>query len=106
MKLRTKILLPISIISICAVLALGGISYFFAQREVIRIYRDQIESTIVSLEEEIKITEQVQDVVISDVRSRNLSLTKVLAQFISLRPSTTRRSFRLWPTSWASVKSM
>ena len=87
MKLRTKILLPISIISICAVLALGGISYFFAKREVIRIYRDQIESTIVSLEEEIKITEQVQDVVISDVRSRNLSLTKVLAQFISLRLS-------------------
>ena len=87
MKLRTKILLPISIISICAVLALGGISYFFAKGEVIRIYRDQIESTIVSLEEEIKITEQVQDVVISDVRSRNLSLTKVLAQFISLRLS-------------------
>ena len=85
MKLRTKILLPIFIISICAVLAIGGISYFFAQREVIRIYRDQIESTIVSLEDEIEITEQVQDVVLSDVRNRNLSLTKALAQLISLR---------------------
>ena len=85
MKLRTKILLPISIISICAVLAIGGISYFFAQREVIRIYRDQIESTIVSLEDEIEITEQVQDVVLSDVRNRNLSLTKALAHLIALR---------------------
>lgn len=84
MKLRTKILLPLSIISICAVMALGGISYFFAKNEVISIYREQIESTIVSLEEEINVTEQVQNVVISDVRNRNLSLTKALAKLIPL----------------------
>ena len=85
MKLRTKILLPLSIISICAVLAIGGISYFIAQREVISIYRNQIETTIGSLEEEIKITEQVQDVVLTDVRNRDLSLTRAVAHLIALR---------------------
>ena len=85
MKLRTKILLPLSIISICAVLAIGGISYFIAQREVISIYRNQIETTIGSLEEEIKVTEQVQDVVFTDVRNRNLSLTRAVAHLIALR---------------------
>ena len=85
MKLRTKILLPLSIISICAVLAIGGISYFIAQREVISIYRNQIETTIGSLEEEIKVTEQVQDVVLTDVRNRNLSLTRAVAHLIALR---------------------
>ncbi len=85
MKLRTKILLPLSIISICAVLAISGISYFIAQREVISIYRNQIETTIGSLEEEIKITEQVQDVVFTDVRNRNLSLTRAVAHLIALR---------------------
>ena len=85
MKLRTKILLPLSIISICAVLAISGISYFIAQREVISIYRNQIETTIGSLEEEIKITEQVQDVVLTDVRNRNLSLTRAVAHLIALR---------------------
>ena len=85
MKLRTKILLPLSIISICAVLAISGISYFIAQREVISIYRNQIETTIGSLEEEIKITEQVQDVVLTDVRNRDLSLTRAVAHLIALR---------------------
>ena len=85
MKLRTKILLPLSIISICAVLAIGGISYFIAQREVISIYRNQIETTIGSLEEEIKVTEQVQDVVLTDVRNRDLSLTRAVAHLIALR---------------------
>ena len=86
MKLRTKILLPLSLISICAIMAISGISYFFAQKEIISIYQDQIETTIASLQEEIKITEQVQDTVLDDVGNRNLALNRALARLLALRP--------------------
>lgn len=86
MKLRTKILLPLSLISVCAIVAITGISYFLAQREIISIYQEQIQTTIETLQEEINITEQVQQTVLADVGNRNLALNKALADVISLRP--------------------
>lgn len=89
MKLRTKILMPLTLISICTITAISGTSYFFAQREIGNIYRNQIEMTVELVQEEIITTEQIQQIVLNDIGSRDLSLNRALAEIIRLRPELT-----------------
>lgn len=86
MKLRTKILLPLFLITVCAVMLINGISYYLSRQEILSIYNAQIQTTINTLQEEIQITEQVQDTVLTDVGNRNLALTRSLAELLALRP--------------------
>lgn len=53
MKLRTKILIPLILISIFAIMAISGISYLFAEREIINIYQDEIERTVQTVQYEM-----------------------------------------------------
>lgn len=89
MKLRAKILLPLSLISICTVMIINGISYYLSRREIVSIYQEQIQTTMDSLQEEIIITSQVEDTVLTDVDNRNLALTRALAEILALRPELT-----------------
>lgn len=86
MKLRAKILLPLSIITICAVMVINGVSYFLSRQEILSIYREQIETTISSLNEEIEITQQVQNTVLTDIGNRNLALARMVAEWLAERP--------------------
>ena len=89
MKLHTKILLPLSVISVCAIVAITAISYFLAQQEIVNIYKSQIQETVESVREEIETTAQVQKTVLADIGERNLALNKALVELIAQRPELT-----------------
>lgn len=89
MKLRAKILLLLSLISIGTIAAISGISYFFAKQEMHSIYENQIKLTVESVQEEIRTTEQVQEIVYDDIGQRELALDKALTEILRLQPELT-----------------
>lgn len=89
MKLSTKVLIPILLISLVTLLATGGASYYFAQKEVDSIFRDQIGAALESVQEEVGISEQVRGIANESISSKNLSLSRALAEIVRLRPELT-----------------
>lgn len=89
MKLRTKILLPLSLISIATIVFISGISYLFAQQEIYRIYENQIEVTMESVQEDIKTTRRVQDIVYDEIGRKDIALNKALAEILRQHPELT-----------------
>ena len=61
MKRLTKILMPLTVIFICTIMAIGGISYFFVQREIRSIYQNQMEMTVESVQEELRTVRSLQN---------------------------------------------
>ena len=100
MKIRSKLLIPIVLISLLSLGIVGFSSYQIMEKEIDTIYKTQIHSAVNTLHRELELSSSLTELVMNKIDEKNLALARSLAEIIRLNPEsalTTSSMSRLAP---------
>lgn len=91
-NLNVKIIVPILAVLIMSVAAITILNYFNMESTIYQIVDGEMETAIINLENQMTLTENTIDIVMSQMDKKNLALSRALAEIVKQNPDVTEQS--------------
>jgi len=91
-SLNVKIIVPILFVLIMVIVGISVINYMNMKSTIYQMMDNEMETAITNLENQLTLTNNTVDIVISQMDNKNLALSRALAEIVKLNPDALEQS--------------